>query len=265
MNMEIYALMENIPYRQGFAAEHGLSLYIKTARHRILFDTGQSAAFADNAGLLGLDLGNVDMLVLSHGHYDHGGGIRRFLELNDCAPVYLSEYAFGAYYHGAKKYIGIDPSLEGSSRMVKVKDSLEIGEGLTLYSCNGRSCRCPVDDAGLTEKKDGVFLPDSFLHEQYLVIRENGIKTVISGCSHKGILNIIEWFRPDILVGGFHFMGQEISEAGNERLDRAAETLLQYDTVYYTCHCTGETQYRYLKEKMGDRLHYLASGQKITL
>ncbi len=263
--MEIYALMENTPYQMDFAAEHGLSLYMETERHRILFDTGQSAAFADNAQLLGVDLGDADMLVLSHGHYDHGGGIRRFLEVNDHAPVYVSGYAFGAYYHGMKKYIGIDPSLESSSRMIKVKDFLEIDAGLTLHSCNGRSCSCPMDDAGLKEKKDGVFLPDQFLHEQYLVIEEHGIKTVISGCSHKGILNIMEWLQPDILIGGFHFMNQEISEAGNEVLNHAAETLLKYDTVYYTCHCTGEAQYRYLKDKMGDKLHYLASGQKIKL
>ena len=263
--MNIYALMENTPYSQKFAAEHGLSLYIETGRHKILFDTGQRGAFADNASILGIDLENADMLVLSHGHYDHGGGIRRFLEINDHAPVYLSVNAFGAYYHGVKKYIGIDPSLEENDRVVKVEDFLEIGEGLMLCSCNGKECSCPVDDAGLTEKRDGIFLPDLFLHEQYLVIREHGKKTVISGCSHKGILNIMEWLHPDVLVGGFHFMGQEISEEGNAALDYAAEVLLGYETEYYTCHCTGEAQYRYLKEKMGDKLHYLASGQKIML
>lgn len=263
--MKIYALMENIAYRPEFAAEHGLSLYIETAEHKILFDTGQSAAFADNAALLGVDLKKADLLVLSHGHYDHGGGIRRFLELNEHAPVYLSCHAFGDYYHGVKKYIGIDASLEQNSRIVKVEDSLQIDEGLVLCSCNGESCSCPIDDAGLTEVRDGVILPDCFLHEQYLVIHENGRKTVISGCSHKGILNIMEWLHPDILIGGFHFMGQEISEEGNSMLDHAAEVLLGYDTTYYTCHCTGEEQYRYLKRKMGDKLHYLASGQMLTL
>ena len=263
--MKIYTLMENTPYEPRFAAEHGLSLYIETDRHRILFDTGASGAFADNAGLLGVDLSRVELAVLSHGHYDHGGGLTRFLAVNSRAPVYLSEHAFGGRYNAEGKYIGLDPRLADSGRLRFVGNRLELDEQLTLYSCNERRGDYPLDSAGLTEERDGVRRPDTFRHEQYLMIRESGRKVLISGCSHKGILNIMDWLEPDVLIGGFHFMKQEIGPGGNPVLDTAAEALLAHGAQYYTCHCTGQAPFAYLKDRMGSALHYLASGQVVTV
>lgn len=263
--MKVIILMENTACKPQYAAEHGLSLYLETNGHKILFDTGASGAFADNAGLLGIDLSQVDLAVLSHGHYDHGGGIRRFLEINDHAPLYLNCRAFGQYYNGTEKYIGLDPALEGNSRLIFTDNYIKLDDGLELFSCNDRAGSCPVDSAGLTRKQGSDRVPDTFFHEQYLVVSEDGRKIVISGCSHKGILNIMEWLHPDILIGGFHFMKQEITAQGNSRLDAAAEKLMEYDTEYYTCHCTGIAQYHYLKEKMGGKLHYLAAGQSLKI
>ena len=164
--MKIYALMENTPYEPKFAAEHGLSLYIETHRHKILFDTGASGAFGDNAKLLGVDLSQVELAILSHDHYDHGGGIARFLEENNHAPIYLSAHAFGKRYDAAGKYIGIDPKLRESGRLRFVEDVLELDDQLSLYSCNQKTKKYPLDSAGLTEERDGVQKPDQFLHEQ---------------------------------------------------------------------------------------------------
>ena len=86
--MKITALVENTSV-PGLPVEHGLSLYIETTRHTILFDSGQGTLFAENAERLGKDLAKVDLMVLSHGHYDHGGGLKTFLELNDHAPLRL--------------------------------------------------------------------------------------------------------------------------------------------------------------------------------
>ena len=92
--MKVVTLMENTVCREGFRCEHGLSLYLETGNHKILFDAGQSAAFAENAEKLGVDLSKVDFAVLSHGHYDHGGGLGKFLQIHPKAPVYVSRYAF---------------------------------------------------------------------------------------------------------------------------------------------------------------------------
>ena len=254
--MKIVTLMENTSCREDLTCEHGLSLYIETENHKILFDAGQSAAFAENAEKLGVDLETVDFAVLSHGHYDHGGGLGRFLQINQTAPVYVSSHAFEPHY-SQNGYIGLDLSLESSGRIQLVSQSTQLAEGISLHQI---ACE-PMDTAGLEMEENGVRRPDDFRHEQYLMIEEQGKRILISGCSHKGILNIMEAFQPDILIGGFHFMN--ITDTA--WLKAAAETLLSYDTVYYTGHCTGQSQYDYLKSIMGDQLHYLSTGTVLEL
>jgi len=249
--MKVVTLMENTACREHLSFEHGLSLYIETQNHKILFDAGQSGAFADNAKKLGVDLRKVDFAVLSHGHYDHSGGLTKFLEMNEKAPVYVSSYAFEPHY-SAKGYIGVDPALKDHARICYVAEEAKLAEGITLYRLD---C-APVDTAGLQMEENGVRKPDDFRHEQYLLLEEKGKRTLISGCSHKGILNIVDAFRPDILIGGFHFM--KIEE--EDTLKAAAQKLLEYDTVYYTGHCTGKNQYEYLKTIMGEKLYYISAG-----
>lgn len=263
--MKIWTLLENTACREDIWAEHGLSLYIETENCRILFDMGQGEAFVRNAEKLGVDLGRVDMAVLSHGHYDHGGGLSRFLEINPAAPVYLSRDAFAPHYNAAETYIGLDPSLRNNGRLVFVEETRQIGPGITLYSCNGWEQVCPVDPAGQKMEVDGRRCPEDFRHEQYLLVEEAGKRILFSGCSHKGIRNIVHWFRPDVLVGGFHFMKLDPAGEGAEVLEKAALDLLMYPTVYYTGHCTGERQYEYLKERMGCRLQSLSGGALIEL
>ena len=254
--MKIVTLMENTACREALRFEHGLSLYLETETQNILFDAGQSAAFADNAEKLGVDLGKVDFAVLSHGHYDHSGGLQKFLEVNQAAPVYVSRYAFEPHY-STNGYIGMDSALKASSQIRYVTEETTLAEGITLHRLEG----APMDTAGLLVEENGVRKSDDFRHEQYLLLEEGGKRILISGCSHKGILNIVDHFRPDILVGGFHFMKIE----DEQKLEAAAKKLLQYDTVYYTGHCTGQKQYAYLKTVMGEKLHYIAAGTVLNL
>jgi 7,8-dihydropterin-6-yl-methyl-4-(beta-D-ribofuranosyl)aminobenzene 5'-phosphate synthase len=258
--MKIYTLIENTSCVDGFAYEHGLSLYIETEKMRILFDSGQSGAFADNAVKLGIDLGKVDVMILSHGHYDHSGGIGRFLELNNTAPVYISSTAFGMHYNAEDRYIGVDEELKNSSRFVFVDDYEEIGEGIALYGADKINAVTPIDSAGLKIKAPSGMIPDTFRHEQYLMIEESNHKVLISGCSHNGILNIMETMKPDVLVGGFHFMKKSVEE-----VKAPADKLMEYDTKYFTCHCTGLEQFDYMKRIMGDRLSYLSAGNMIEI
>lgn len=255
--MKIVTLMENTACREDLSCEHGLSLYLETENHKILFDAGQSAVFAENAEKLGVDLRQVDFAVLSHGHYDHGGGLETFLEINQNAPVYVNHHAFEGHYNAKGKDIGLSARLQKNGRLRFTDGALALGEGLYL---NTLSCP-PSDSSGLTVMRSGRLCPEDFCHEQYLLVEEAGRKILVSGCSHKGILNIVAHFQPDILIGGFHFMKIEDQAV----LRHAAQTLLQYPTTYYTGHCTGEAQYAYLKKLMGNRLHSLSTGRVLDI
>lgn len=258
--MRITALAENTAHDPAIGCEHGLSLYIETDSRVILFDMGQTELFAKNAEKLGIDLKKVDFAVLSHGHYDHGGGMKRFLQLNSCAPVYISRHAFEPHYNGKEKYIGLNTALSSSERLIFTDEEYKIADGLTLCACNDIQRVCDTDSGELTVMRDGRLIPEDFIHEQYLLIEENDKRVLISGCSHKGILNIVDRFKPDVLVGGFHFMKMEL----DGRLLDYAKRLNEYPTEFYTCHCTGAEQYDYMKPHM-ERLHYLYSGKTIEI
>lgn len=255
--MKIVTLVENTTLRSDLCCEHGLSLYIETGKYKLLFDAGQSDAFAKNADILGVDLASVDFAILSHGHYDHGGGLPHFLARNHHAPVYLSCHAFEPHYNASNKYIGLDPALQSSDRLIFSHGTTQIAPGIALHTLSFP----PADTSGLTVMENGVLCPEDFRHEHYLMVEENGKRILFSGCSHKGILNIARHFRPDVLIGGFHFM--KLQEEAT--LLAAAEALKALPTRYYTGHCTGQSQFQFLKERMGDQLHPLSTGSVITL
>ena len=258
--MKITVLVENTTCSESFLCEHGLSLYIETGDAKILFDAGQSHAFMENAVKLGIDLAQVDFAVLSHGHYDHSGGFSRFLEINKTAPVYVSPHAFGPHYNASHKYIGMDPALAESGRWIFAQDGLQCVPGVTLRT--GGAPRHPAETWGLCRLENGRFLPEDFRHEQYLLITEGDRRICVSGCSHRGILNIMDWFRPDVLIGGFHFVKLEPQ---SPVLTAAGKALAEYPATYYTGHCTGEAQFNRLKDILGQRLLPLSTGMTITI
>lgn len=258
--MKVTSLLENTTSHPDMLVEHGLSLYIETEDRKILFDMGQTDLFARNARALGIDLSAVDTAILSHGHYDHGGGLATFLALNDSAPVYVQRDAFLPHYNGAGKYIGLDTSLLGHPRIHLTEDRTDIGEHLTLLTCNGLDRPHDLGHFGLTERVGETFIPDDFRHEQYLLIREGNKRVLISGCSHKGIGDITEWFSPDVLIGGFHVSKMPL---GGD-MERLARLLNTHKTQFFTCHCTGTEAFSFMRERM-DGLRYLACGQSITI
>jgi 7,8-dihydropterin-6-yl-methyl-4-(beta-D-ribofuranosyl)aminobenzene 5'-phosphate synthase len=172
----------------------------------------------------------------------------------------MSPYAFLPHYNGMEKYIGLDVSLSDDPRIVFTGDTHRIDASLCLFSCNDRERNYPLNPFGLTEKTGDSLIPDDFRHEQYLLVEEDGKRVLISGCSHKGILDIMDWFSPDILVGGFHFSKMPLGE----ELEEMAKTLARYPTVFYTCHCTGTAQLEFMKRYMPD-LHDLSCGKYIIL
>ena len=148
--MRIVTLVENTAAREDLCPEHGLSLYIETNGAKILFDAGQSGCLVENARRLGVDLGQVEIAILSHGHRDHSGGLPRFFSLNASAPVYLQKSALEAYYGSQGDYIGLEEERDAAHRLRFVQTQQKIGEGLTLFAGSCVPEAEPIDPAGLT-------------------------------------------------------------------------------------------------------------------
>lgn len=259
--MKVSVLVENTKQSLKFQEEHGLSLCLETKEHCILFDMGQSDAFMHNAQMLGVDLQKVDIAILSHGHYDHGGGLEAFLKINTHAKIYLSKYAFDAHY-SQERYIGLKESLKNNERFIFVDDILEIDTGFTLYSCNDLERVYEVPNTILKAESNGNIELDDFKHELYLLVKEDEKDILISGCSHKGILNIMHWFKPHILIGGFHLKDFDLDNASDlEYLNTTAINLLSYNTRYYTCHCTGLTQFKHVEKHLENTIKYISTGE----
>lgn len=258
--MKVITLIENTSTTPNLSSEHGLSLYIETQEKKILFDMGQSELFAKNANSLGIDLSKVDYAIVSHGHYDHGGGLKHFLQTNKKATIFLQQKAFEKHYNNFGNSIGLDETLQNNNRIVFVEDYLEITSGIELFSCNNQP---PF----LQKQPSGSIQSDNFYHEIYLRVNETK-STVFSGCSHKNIVNIVHWLKPQILVGGFHFKGIDcITQQGelNFWAEQLNTCIKDFGTEFYTCHCTGILQYQLLKNKLGSKLNYIATGSTLCL
>ncbi len=275
--MIIKVLAENTSVAPELGSEHGLSLYIETRRHKLLFDTGASALFVQNAAKLDVDLAAVDTVILSHGHYDHGGGLKAFMEMNSNAQVYLNRAAFAEHCskraNGEIRYIGLDSSLLPSERFVFTGDRLKIDGELELFTAIKR-CEefVPAANQGLLVRFGGSLVADDFAHEQNLVIRENGKALLLTGCAHAGIVNIIGRFHeltggmPDYVVGGFHLARGSAGQSESPSLIQAlGRHLAGTRAMFYTCHCTGIQPYSLLREVMAESIKYISTGDQILI
>lgn len=264
--MRITALVENTS-KCELKAKHGLSLYIETRRHKILFDLGPDRTLFDNAKKRNIDLTEIDTVILSHGHIDHGGALRDFLKMNAKAKVYVQRKAFEPHYSKTlflKFPVGIDKTLEAHPQVVLLDGDDKIDDELFLFTMNEiQKCHSPVND--VLYDKHGK---DDFSHEQNLLITENQ-SALILGCGHAGIVNIMNRAKsgqPNVCVGGFHLYNP-VTKKGvpNALLDEIAEALTKYEnTRFYTCHCTGEKAFQYLAKQMPN-LFYLSCGETIEI
>ena len=267
--MKLICLVENTEGSLGCIAEHGLSLYAETEKHKILLDFGQTDAMIKNAEKLGIDLKTVDNAFLSHGHYDHSGSLLEFAELNPDAHIFMQRKALEKHYHG-ERYIGIDkktadlPDVKLLDGDFKIDDELEVFTGIT-----GRRLY-PQGNLELETERDGIRETDDFSHEQCLVITDGDKKYLLSGCSHNGILNILDRYislygkEPYAVVTGFHMMKK--TEYTAEEINIIKETaieLTKYDTIFVSGHCTSLPAFEIMKEIMGDRLIAMHSGEII--
>ena len=274
--MKIVILLENTACREGLRADHGLSLYIETPRHKILFDMGPNSDFLANAQALGVDLAAVDTAVLSHGHYDHGDGLPAFCEANAQAEVLIHMDAFGDFYaleEGKEPlYIGLDPDLwQIESRVLPTGGLLRLDDELTLFADEGDDFPALAASSKIHVQTEEGFQPDDFHHEQNLLIQAGGKAVLIAGCAHRGIVNIrnrvaeLLGRMPDAVFGGFHLFDLPAGPAADALIDDTGRALLEGDTVYYTGHCTGPYAYERLSAILGDRLRPMTGGTVVEI
>lgn len=273
IGMKIINLVEDTVGKNLCEHEHGLSFYIETKKHKLLLDTGATDMFIRNAKVLDVDLKQVDMLILSHGHYDHSGGILSFTELNKNAKIYAQSTVDREYYNLAdnrEKYIGIDKQIVQLPQFVSVDGNLKIDEELFLFSGVKGNKYPSKGNLYLKQKENGRFVQDSFEHEQSLVIIDGDKHVLLSGCAHNGIVNILEHYKnlfhaePDIVIGGFHLMQKQAYSAEDIiNIKKMSVELKNTKSIYYTGHCTGREAYLIMKEIMGDQLQWIHSGEVI--
>lgn len=277
--MRIINLVENELGDSGCEAAHGLSFYVETENHKLLFDTSPSELVLRNAEKLGVNLSSVDTVILSHGHYDHSGGILPFAEINPRAKIYMQHNAGGEYYafDGEEKgyrYIGIDKKILSLSQVQLLKGDTKIDDELQLFTVEKRAYPLPSTNKRLRELCDGHYIQDEFHHEQNLLLTSGGKKILFCGCAHNGILNVMETLErkfsnamlPDLVIGGFHLMKRtEFSAADTAEVTEIANSLKGYKAHFATCHCTGLPVYTQMKEIMGDQLTYVRSGDEVLI
>ena len=278
--MRIVNLIENTEGRAGCAFAHGLSFYVETGKHKLLVDLGPSDETFKNAEKLGIDLTQVDTVILSHGHYDHSGGIMTFSNINPTAVIYMQESAGEDYYAddgtdaGDKRYryIGIDKDILNLPQIRRVQGDYSIDDELELFTIRERSHKIPFTNKRLLIRENGEYIRDDFRHEHYLVIHEGDKRILMSGCAHNGILSILDAYYekyvsyPDVVISGFHLMKKtEYTEEELREVAVIGNELKNYPTMFYTCHCTGETAYQIMKEPMGEQLQYVHSGDEVRI
>jgi 7,8-dihydropterin-6-yl-methyl-4-(beta-D-ribofuranosyl)aminobenzene 5'-phosphate synthase len=233
-------------------------------------DTGQTDLLLHNAAALQIDLSDVDTVILSHGHYDHTGGVLPLYGVDPSFDLYMRRGAAEPHYNG-ERYIGIDSRILSLPRLHLVDGDLMLDDELFLFGGYADRFGRPSGNRTLTVERGGSRTADDFAHEQSLVLTQNGKRWLLSGCAHSGILNILDRYHelfgssPDYVVSGFHMMKRDGIYTDEEKASvrQTAETLSKLPTVFYTGHCTGEPAFALMREIMGPQLIPLHSGSEI--
>ncbi|MFA9465720.1 MAG: MBL fold metallo-hydrolase [Velocimicrobium sp.] len=278
MNVKITTLIENNPDDKGqLLYEHGLSLYIETDGVNILFDTGESGDFIKNAKYLNKDLNKLDYCIISHGHYDHSGGVEKLIrEVDKFPPFIVGEEFFKPKY---KTVDTLDYKFNGNSfdegfiakkqiSLRKVKeDMIYLTDHIIVFHHFSRYTDYEKRNSRFYIKENAKYLPDYFNDEISLgIITEKGF-VVIVGCSHVGIVNILKTISERVklpihaVIGGTHLIEADEFRM-QQTIDAFKEMKLQLVAV---SHCTGKEGIRLISEKMKEQFLYNNTGKVIEL
>ena len=260
--MRFVVLMENTaPEGSGLRAEAGLSFYLEYRGHKLLLDAGSSGRFADNAAALGVDLSQVELAVLSHGHFGTTAG----------GPYFSTS-------QGSPRFIGVHRDIwEGAQDRFVCSDELAQSlEGVWLVPENVHGGPFASRETNLLRKVGpDQFVPDDFSHEQSLVLEGARGLVVFNSCSHGGIVNIVQGVKEQLgrpvyaVVGGLHMFSASAPSGMNctpEYAGSVADALVEQGVEkVYTGHCTGPAALALLQGRLGERLTALTGGLTVEL
>lgn len=270
--IKIITLVENITYQQGIKGEHGLSFLIKTDDLTLLFDTGQTDQFIQNAEAFGEDLSKVDYLIISHGHYDHAGGILAFLNYNKTAKVLIKQEAFNDKFSkasGSVRPVGIPHNLHNHfHRFQYVTNFINISSSICILSEIKSQTSYETPNTRLLINSDSGMIPDPFNDELVLYLIHNNELVVISGCAHRGIINTLFAIQQHSGLTDFRFIigGTHLNGAPTHRLKATAEAMNEMQIkALMPNHCTGISAYQYLVDNVQSKISYASTGTVVTL
>lgn len=248
-NIKIVALSENKSKDSNIFSEHGLSFYIKVEGEEFLFDTGASDLFLKNAKILDIDLNKVNTVILSHSHYDHTGGLEYLMN----KQVYIHDTFFNQKYKKINNDfldIGVPKNKifyerVNNHKFIQINNTLNIANDIYLFS----HFKNKDNKDYFYIKKNNELKKDMFLDEIAMVIKTIKGLIIITGCSHTGIINIINKAisitkKRTIyaLFGGLH-----LSKLSKEENIKIAKNLLEYKIEHIgISHCTGDMIIEYL-------------------
>lgn len=275
--IKVHILTDDRVRRRGLLAEHGLSLLIEKDDKRILFDTGQSSVYCHNAKTMGLNLEDIDYIVISHGHYDHCGGLKCFPYKGKAPAIHVHPNAFLKKLASTDKdepsrEVGIPFDISEydwiNDKIVYNKQPLEIDKGIILSGeipCTNTFEEAPRN---FYFEKEGKVSRDFMVDEQMLIIEDEGDIAIFLGCSHPGVINSLEYARklcPDknikLLVAGMH-----LDNVSTTRLQMTIEKFQDMNIQKVVpLHCTGFNPMCEVKHSLADRCYLMCTGDTIEI